>query len=201
MKPAFNSTKRCLLGLCATVSAIALLSACGGGDGTDGLSGQNIALRTSVEPPGNNCPAGGNKFDAGPDGNKNGTLEDAEVTATTFVCNGVSGPAGATGATGVAGPAGPVGATGSAGPAGATGATGPTGAVGAVGATGPAGATGPQGTGGAAGTTRFIRISPIAFGSTECAFGGTATEVGIDTNNNLVFDDVVLSRTVVCSLG
>jgi Collagen triple helix repeat (20 copies) len=190
MKPAFNSTKRCLLGISAMFGIFVLLSGCGGGDGTDGLSGQNIALRTSVEPPGNNCPAGGNKFDAGPDGNKNGTLEDAEVTATTFVCNGAKGApgvAGAAGATGPAGAPGPAGATGPAGTGGTAGATG---------------ATGPQGPAGAAGTTRFIRLSTLVFGSAECPFGGDVTEVGIDSNNNLSFDaSEVISRTAVCSPG
>jgi Collagen triple helix repeat (20 copies) len=262
MNPAFNASKHRLIALCAMSGAIALLSACGGGDGTDGLSGQSIALRTSAVGASTNCVSGGNRFDAGPDDNRNGVLEDAEVTASTFVCNGVNGavgatgvtgapgaagatgatgatgaagvqgatgatgpagtagatgPAGATGATGPAGAAGangtpgvagpvgatgPIGATGPAGAVGATGATGPAGAIGATGATGSAGATGPQGAGGATGTTRFIRITTIGFGSPECAFGGTATEVGIDTNNDTVFDAAeVLSRTVVCNVG
>lgn len=208
MQPTTLTQRQRLRTICTIFGTLALLSACGGGDGSDGLSGQNLALRTSVLPAGNNCPTGGNRFDAGPDGNQNGTLEDTEVTASTFVCNGLNGatgPAGAAGATGATGATGTTGATGPAGTAGATGATGATGTAGATGsagapsATGIAGVVGPQGVAGATGTTRFIRISPIAFGSLECAFGGEATEIGIDSNNNLVFEaGEVLSRTIVC---
>ena len=110
-----------LIWFSAMMSSALFVSACGGGDGTDGLSGQNIALRTGTEPPGANCPAGGNKFEAGPDSNKNGALDNSEVSTTTFVCNGATGASGATGATGAAGPAGPAGPTGPAGPAGPVG--------------------------------------------------------------------------------
>jgi hypothetical protein len=64
------------------------LVACGGGDGADGASGLIAALRSSTAPPGANCPAGGTRLQAGADTNRNGLLEDSEVTTTTFVCNG-----------------------------------------------------------------------------------------------------------------
>ena len=67
---------------------------------------------------------------------------------------GLTGPAGATGATGPQGPVGltgPAGAMGATGPQGPVGSTGPAGATGATGPQGPVGLTGPAGATGATG--------------------------------------------------
>jgi hypothetical protein len=50
-------------------------------------------LRTTVEPPGNNCPAGGNKIQFGTDTNGNNILDDSEINPelTKYVCNGSTG--------------------------------------------------------------------------------------------------------------
>jgi collagen type I alpha len=157
MKPATFTSSHSLLTGCIIFSAVAFLSACGGGEGADGVSGKSVGLRTSTEPPGNNCPSGGNKVQAGVDTDGNGKLEDSEVGTTAYVCNGATGAIGSTGvigATGATGATGAVGATGATGPVGATGvigATGAAGATGAIGATGAAGATGPVGQTGATG--------------------------------------------------
>jgi hypothetical protein len=65
-------------------------------NGTQGTAGVNISLRNNVEPPGNNCPAGGNKIQFGLDTNGNNTLDDSEINAalTQYVCNGTQNPAG-----------------------------------------------------------------------------------------------------------
>jgi Collagen triple helix repeat (20 copies) len=147
------------LWLCG-LSAVLLLSACGGGSDATGPSGQSIALRTVAEQAGANCATGGTKIEAGPDGNGNGLLEDREVNSTAYVCNGQSGIAGVsgvagiqglTGASGATGPAGAVGAPGTPGAAGSTGAAGPAGAIGPAGAVGPAGAAGTPGANGVIG--------------------------------------------------
>jgi hypothetical protein len=65
-------------------------------NGTQGAAGVKINLRTTVEPPGNNCPAGGNKIQFGTDTNGNNSLDDSEINAdlTIYICNGTQGAAG-----------------------------------------------------------------------------------------------------------
>jgi Collagen triple helix repeat (20 copies) len=138
----------------ALLSSTLVLSGCGGGgfgDSTAGAPGLNIAARFIVEPPGANCATGGNRFQTGPDLNSNNALDDKEVTATSYLCNALSGATGAAGATGATGAQGPTGATGAVGATGAIGATGATGAIGAVGGPGAVGAIGATGTTGATG--------------------------------------------------
>jgi hypothetical protein len=58
--------------------------------GTNGTNGLNALVKTTVEPAGANCVAGGTKVETGLDANNNGVLDLAEINATqtTFVCNG-----------------------------------------------------------------------------------------------------------------
>lgn len=158
------------------------LSTCVGLTACDALSGYNTLGRLSPEPPGGNCPAGGQSVQIGLDENRNDVLDDDEVDQTSYVCNGADGevdleitpidegdsrcPFGGTnfrvgeeefvacnGSPGATGPAGPTGATGPAGPTGPTGPAGPTGATGPAGETGPTGAAGPAGETGPTGAT------------------------------------------------
>jgi OmcA/MtrC family decaheme c-type cytochrome len=59
-----------------------------GGNGSNGSDGANQLTRTSVEPPGENCPFGGTRIESGIDANNDGTLDADEVNQaeTTFVC-------------------------------------------------------------------------------------------------------------------
>ncbi len=121
-----------------------------GAAGATGPAGAATLLLTAAEPAGVNCAAGGQRVDAGPDTNGNGSLDVGEINATSYVCNGAQGTAGTAGAVGAAGATGPAGAAGSIGPIGPTGAAGATGPAGAIGPMGPqglTGATGPAGTG------------------------------------------------------
>ncbi len=61
--------------------------ACNGDTGDSGLS---FLINTSEEPAGDNCQFGGFKIEAGLDENENGTLDEAEITQTDYLCNGVS---------------------------------------------------------------------------------------------------------------
>lgn len=96
-------------------------SPCFHGNPTDLCDGQ---VSVTVEPPGENCAAGGivvviihgRPDDATAKGSKPDPPDE-----TFFVCNGEQGETGATG------PAGPTGATGPAGPAGPAGPQGPAG--------------------------------------------------------------------------
>lgn len=189
--------------------------------GANGSNGLNQVVKTTLEPAGANCAAGGIKIEFGLDNNNNGILDAAEINATLtkYVCNGIQGstgaqgiqgppgptgatgaqgPAGATGATGPQGAQGPIGLTGPAGPAGATGAQGP---AGATGSTGPQGAQGPQGTAGANGLNSLTKTSTEPAGA-NCAAGGIKIEIGVDVNGNgnLDANEIITAQTkYVCN--
>ena len=57
----------------------------------NGIDGNNSLTKITNEDPGINCENGGVKIDSGIDTNGNGALDDAEITATAYVCNGVDG--------------------------------------------------------------------------------------------------------------
>ncbi len=59
-------------------------------NGEAGTSGHVSLVVQSPEPAGDNCAAGGTRVDSGMDLNDDGTLEEDEIQATTYVCNGVS---------------------------------------------------------------------------------------------------------------
>jgi len=44
-----------------------------------------------LEPAGANCPNGGYKVTTGTDINKNGVLDNTEIQATNYICNGNNG--------------------------------------------------------------------------------------------------------------
>jgi hypothetical protein len=58
---------------------------CNGIDGNSGL------IKTTNEAAGINCENGGIKIDSGIDTDGNGTLDDTEITATAYVCQGIDG--------------------------------------------------------------------------------------------------------------
>lgn len=68
--------------LCAAI----LVSSCS----KDGADGKTMLTRTTKEAAGSNCTYGGTKVETGIDENKNGTLDDNEVstTQTKYVCDG-----------------------------------------------------------------------------------------------------------------
>lgn len=189
-----------------------------GPQGPSGNNGLNQVVKTTIEPAGANCTAGGIKIEFGLDNNNNGILDVAEINAslTKYVCNGIQG---ATGAQGIQGPAGPTGATGAQGATGTTGATGPQGAqgpigltgpagpTGATGAQGPAGATGPQGAQGPQGMAGANGLNSLTKTSTEpaganCSAGGIKIEIGVDVNSNGSLDanEVITAQTkYVCN--
>jgi photosystem II stability/assembly factor-like uncharacterized protein len=80
--------------------------------GAAGAAGLNTLLRSSAEPSGSNCATGGIKIEAGLDANGNSALDTAEISATTYVCNGANGATGATGGNGTNGTNGSNGTNG-----------------------------------------------------------------------------------------
>jgi hypothetical protein len=106
-----------------------------------------ISIAPSTEPPGANCPAGGQKLVPV-------YISGEAAGPPAYICNGAQGPQGlqgapgaqgATGATGAAGAQGETGAQGPQGETGAQGPAGPQGEIGPAGPQGPQGAAGPQG--------------------------------------------------------
>jgi OmcA/MtrC family decaheme c-type cytochrome len=67
-----------------------VLSGC---EGPSGAAAASTVIRTSVEPAGSNCAAGGTKVESGVDANGNGALDEAELNSalTYYVCNGSAG--------------------------------------------------------------------------------------------------------------
>ncbi|NJK89531.1 MAG: hypothetical protein HC923_09100 [Myxococcales bacterium] len=59
---------------------------CNGANGAPGSTGS--AVRINPEPSGANCPLGGTRIQTGRDANGNGSLEDGEVSGTSYVCDG-----------------------------------------------------------------------------------------------------------------
>jgi len=56
--------------------------------GPPGAVGLTSLIKTTAENPGANCAAGGTRIDHGLDADGNGTLADAEIHGTRYVCNG-----------------------------------------------------------------------------------------------------------------
>ncbi len=104
-----------------------------GGDGT-------TMIRTSDGAEG--CPAAGLLVQSGVDDDGDGVLEDGEVDANEYVCDGVDGAPGDAGPAGPAGPSGPAGTNGTNGANGGDGTDGTNGADGDDGADGEDGAAG-----------------------------------------------------------
>ncbi|MEO0601988.1 MAG: putative Ig domain-containing protein, partial [Myxococcota bacterium] len=61
-----------------------------GVDGSDGTNGQRSLVDVSAVAPGADCVNGGQRIEVGLDANDDGILDPAEVTSTTFVCNGLA---------------------------------------------------------------------------------------------------------------
>lgn len=65
-----------------------------------GSAGLATLVRMRAEPASANCVQGGSQVLAGIDTNANGTLEDAEVSTSAYVCNGSPGATGPSGSSG-----------------------------------------------------------------------------------------------------
>jgi len=55
----------------------------------NGIDGNNSLTSVTSEPAGSNCESGGTRIDSGLDTDNDGMLDDTEITATAYVCNGV----------------------------------------------------------------------------------------------------------------
>ncbi|MCK6547224.1 putative Ig domain-containing protein [Myxococcota bacterium] len=167
--------------------------ACNGADGTNGANGTNglaTLVTSTAEGVGANCPNGGRRFDLGADANGNGTLDAAEITSTSYACNGQNGADG-TGGSAVRLANEPIGSTAC-----------PDGGVRIQ--------TGPDSNGNGAlddaevvttayscngaGLTSLVAASDEPAGA-SCAAGGTRIDVGIDTNRNGTLDASEVTQT------
>lgn len=98
-----TGTRTCVTPDCRLVGAPAcpVHFTCGADYGAC-LPNQELVLVTGT-PSGPNCAAGGQQIATGFDDNRNGVLDASEVISTSYVCNGVTGPAGASGPKGSSG--------------------------------------------------------------------------------------------------
>jgi hypothetical protein len=62
-----------------------------GPQGPQGSTGAESLINVTAEPPGKNCPYGGERIDVGVDTDGDGILQQSEVQHTTYVCNGAPG--------------------------------------------------------------------------------------------------------------
>lgn len=149
---------------------------CNGGGSADSL------VETRDEPAGSNCPAGGQQFNAGLDGNGNGVLDTGEVRTSGYICNGERGGAGAIALTAlVAEPAGANCLSGGVRVSSGTDVDG-------NGALDTAEVTSTQYVcGGVVGTSTLIRTDNEAPGL-NCAYGGTRISAGVDANGNTTLE-------------
>ena len=58
-----------------------------------GSDGNNALVFVSPEIAGTHCPYAGQKIETGLDTNVNGTLDESEITNTSYICNGANGAA------------------------------------------------------------------------------------------------------------
>ena len=96
-----------------------------GSTGINGTNGLSTLISITQEPTGTvNCSLGGTKISSGLDVNNNSTLENNEVSSTSYICtsaNGLNGTNGTNGAPGTVGSQGTPGARGDTGAAGPPG--------------------------------------------------------------------------------
>ena len=95
-----------------------------GAPGAAGTDGHDVLMRLVPEDAGLNCATAGRRITSGPDVNRNGLLDSAEVDATAYVCNGPPGPRGADGSNGTNGNNGTDGTDGTDGTNGTNGTDG-----------------------------------------------------------------------------
>jgi hypothetical protein len=166
-------------------------------NGTGGVTGATSLIRVTVEPPsGGHCAAGGQALESGIDLNANGTLDDAEVTNTAYVCGDLDGTGTATLIRVDAEPAGAHCAAG--GQALKTGAdtdgdsTLDDAEVATISYV-------CKGTNGTNGVSSLIRFDAEPAGS-HCTYGGQAIKSGLDANANATLDAAEVATTsYVCA--
>ena len=163
----------------------------------------------SDEAPGTNCTSGGKQVNVGLDVNLSGVLDPAEITSTSYVCNGAAGATGAGGLNSLISSA--IEPTGANCPYGGIKTTSgldsnADGVLDAAeisgtqyvcnGATGPAGATGATGTNG---LTTLVSMSDESPGA-NCSSGGKRVDFGLDVNLSGVLDAAeITSTSYVCN--
>jgi hypothetical protein len=67
-----------------------------GPPGPQGEAGVESLIKVTKEPPGLNCPAGGDRIDVGIDNDGDGILQPGEIAQTAYVCSGLNADASVT---------------------------------------------------------------------------------------------------------
>jgi hypothetical protein len=160
-----------------------------GDPGEPGLVGKSavqvLVVTTPIDAEDEDQPCfmiGGVRINSGLDTNKNNKLDGSEVTQTSHLCNGASGPPGSKGAPGLTGEKGDKGPKGDPGVLGLTGEQGNKGAQGIQGVPGPKGdkggpgIQGPKGNTGATGPAGAGGLPPADYDSSTASIATCKSE-------------------------
>ena len=85
--------------VCNGAAAAAGAAGLSGASGPSGGNGHDALVAMVAEAAGAHCASGGQRIDAGLDGNGNRVLDAAEVTSSSYVCNGSPGGSASNGKT------------------------------------------------------------------------------------------------------
>ncbi len=198
-----------LIGLLGTLVGCTGAAGDPGAQGEQGVAGEvgKTALsKSSVEAPGANCKDGGTKIEVGVDKNANSTLDTAEITSTSYVCNGTGTPALVKTTAEAAGTNCTNGGTKV--EAGLDANANGTLDAAEITATsyicsGTNGDPGQNGADGGTGYSALVRTGAEAYGA-NCAFGGVKIETGLDTNADATLQDSEVNAaatTYACALA
>lgn len=191
--------RRLIIGLLLAASLSGCLAGKDGKNGTNGTDGTNstpVLLKTSFEPSGTNCSASGARIDSGLDINLNGTLDNAEIQTTTYVCNGSNGSDGQTALIST-----------STEPAGVNCPAGGHQIKTGLDSNGDNVLDAAEvqstsyicnGENGTDGLLSLVRVQSESIG-TNCAYGGQRIDSGLDANGNGALDAAEMSTTYVCN--
>lgn len=173
-----------------------------GSNGTDGDDGFNTISKVTTELSGSNCINGGLKVEIGLDSNRNSVLDSDEVVSENYVCNGVNGTSGSNGSNGLSSIT-RVNSEASGDNCANGGLKVEIGMddINVDGAlqdeevdytyyvcNGIDGTNGTDGVNGSNGISSFIKSTTESSGA-NCANGGVKIELGLDANDNSLFDD------------
>lgn len=176
---------------------------CNGAPGSEGAPGVRALARPAPEAAAANCWAGGTAVRSGMDSNGNGILDTAEVTSTSYICNGTAASAGALGKQPLVKSASE--------PAGASCINGGTAVLSGV----DTNSNGTLDTAEATNTSyicnsgadslvttslqALVRLDSEPAG-TNCPYGGTVVRSGLDANGNGTLDTAEVTQTqYICS--
>jgi hypothetical protein len=167
----------------------------------DGVDGAQTLVLVTAEAAGANCESAGQRVDTGLDTNRNGVLDQDEITGTSYICNGNEGQVGLTNLVRITSE-----------PGGASCVSGgqridnglDTNRNGVLEASEITATSyvcnGTPGEDGSDGSPALIRLTELSY-TENCLYGGTQIDTGLDANQNGVLDDGEITQTALICNG